>query len=202
MTDRISQQDRLLIDECVKGSEKAWEELYFKHLPLVRSVVRRKLWFAPNEVEDATQMVFASLVDSLENYDATVSLARYICVIAERVCIQQYRRASAAKRDGVTIPVEHHDGTDEQGALITPREEESPESMVEDGQLKAILKRSLRALDMDCRKLLKYRYHDEKPFKVISQMMDASENTLAVRVRRCLDSLRAIYNRQMREGKK
>jgi RNA polymerase sigma-70 factor (ECF subfamily) len=202
MPGNTTNRDLNLIKDCANGSERAWEELYSRFAPLVRSVVKRKLWFAPNEVEDVTQMVFAALVDSLEKYDGSVSLARYICMIAERICIQEYRKNFAAKRDGETVPVEHHDRADSEEVSVRTLSHESPESLMETGQLTEILKRSLRALDSDCRRLLRLRYFNEMSYKEISLEIGDMENTLSVRARRCLDSLRALCHELMREKPK
>ncbi len=198
MAIRKANQDMELIHRCVNGSEEAWKELYSKYVSLVRSVVKRRLWFAPNDVEDLSQTVFASLVDSLGNYDGSVSLARYICLIAERACIQQYRKFTAAKRDAQTVVVESHDRTDEE-AHVPQMDEDSPEELLEKSELAGFLKVSLRALDPECRRLLKYRYYDELRFKEISIRMKASENTLTVRARRCLEALKGILHEQMRK---
>lgn len=196
MAIRKANQDMELIHRCVNGSEEAWNELYNKYVSLVRSVVKRRLWFAPNDVEDLSQTVFASLIDSLGKYDGSVSLARFICVIAERACIQQYRKFTAAKRDAQTMNVESHDRTDEE-AHVPKVEEDSPETLVEKSELAGMLKVSLRALDPDCRQLLKYRYYEELRFKEISVKMNASENTLTVRARRCLEALKGILHGRM-----
>jgi RNA polymerase sigma factor (sigma-70 family) len=58
----------------------------------------------------------------------------------------------------------------------------------------------LRALGAACRELLKLRYFDELSYREISQQLGASDNTLAVRSKRCLAELSAGYGEQVEKG--
>lgn len=191
--------DSLLVEQCLAGSQQAWNDFYRRHIGLVRSVVRRKIGGTSHEVEDITQETFAALVSSLDSYSPDYSLSRFVCVVAERICIQHYRKAKAAKREAETRPVDHHDGSD-QGTESVASTADSPETKLMQSQLVSILKTGLKRLDEKCRNLLKLRYYEELPYEEISRMVGAPKRTLAVWVMRCVDQLRADYHRLLRKG--
>jgi RNA polymerase sigma factor (sigma-70 family) len=188
--------DLALVRACLSGSEQAWDELYCRYVALVKSMVRRHFQRpAPWEVDDIIQSVFAALVPALRSYNAAYSLSRFVCVIAERVCIQEYRQSKAAKRAGQTEPVDHHDG--DEGGKSLRSEDPSQEDLLSRYQAQEVLNRALKRLDSSCRELLKLRYIEELPYKKISEILEASENTLTVRARRCLRELSAAYSREL-----
>ncbi len=183
----------------MNGSERAWSEFYGKHVGLVRSVVRRKIGATSHELEDMTQETFAALVSSLNSYNPDFSLARFVCTIAERICIQHFRKSTAAKRDAETRPVDHHDGGEE-GAERVASHIGSVEDRLAQSQLAVILRAGLRRLDEKCRDLMKLRYYEELPYEEISKMVGVPKKTLAVQVMRCIDQLRVDFHRLVRRG--
>ena len=81
---RDENQDQLLVQECLAGSEAAWNSFTPRFVGLIRSVVRRQAGLSPADVEDFTQSTFLALATSLNNYDSRHSLARFVCVVTER----------------------------------------------------------------------------------------------------------------------
>ena len=92
-------QDGLLVRECLAGSEAAWQEFYSRFIGLMRSVVKKRYILCKEDVEDITQSAFISLATALNNFDYEQSLPRFVCVITERVAIDEYRKRSAARRN-------------------------------------------------------------------------------------------------------
>jgi len=192
MAMRDENQDLLLVQECLAGSETAWNQFYSRFVGLIRSVVRRQAGLSPADVEDFTQSTFLALATSLNNYDSMHSLARFVCVVAQRVLIDEYRRTKAAKRDAETESVEHHDSSDE-GTRMIQSELESPDRQMEKAQLVSHLRGALGGLDPRCRELIHLRYYDELAFGEIAAIVGLTENTLTVQTRRCLEKLKAVY---------
>lgn len=191
--------ETLLVKECLAGSEQAWNEFYFRYVGLVKSVVRRQPAVRFQDVDDVTQSIFTALIRGLKDYDKGFPLPRFVCIVAERVCIQEYRRTTAAKRDGQTDPVDHHD-TGRQDEKILHSHNVSQEEQLEQNQLLEVMRRSLRRLGSGCRELLRLRYFEELPYKEIARLLGATENTLTVQARRCLDELGANYHELVRRG--
>lgn len=192
-------QDLLLVRQCLEGSENAWNEFYSKFIGLMRSVVRRQGKLSDADVEDVTQSAFLALTTALTTYDSRHSLAGFVCLVTERVLIDEFRRIKAAKRKAQTEAVEHHDGGRE-GSTVIQADTEPQDCQMERFELVALLRTALEKLDPKCRDLIKLRYLNELPYSEIAGKLGESENTLTVRARRCLDKLRAEYKDLERKG--
>ncbi len=168
---------------------------------LVRSIVRRQARISYQDFDDAVQAVFAALIPALRSYDKMYSLPRFISMVTERVCIQDYRRTTAAKRDAQTAPVNHHDSSDENCLTLRAPEYSQEQRLVREEIVK-IVRVAVRSLGHECRELLKLRYFEELPYKEITKILGSSENTLTVKTRRCLEELKANYNQLARNGVK
>ena len=90
---------RLLVRECLAGSEAAWQEFYSRFIGLMRSVVKKRYILCKEDVEDITQSAFVSLATALNNFDYEQSLPRFVCVITERVAIDEYRKAERGQKE-------------------------------------------------------------------------------------------------------
>lgn len=191
--------DALLVEECLSGSQHAWSEFYHRFLPLVRSTVRRQKGLNSSDIDDLTQNIFLHLVDGLNDYDTRYSLPRFVCRVAERTCIDEYRGLKAAKRHAPTDPIDHHDGGEE-GSLTIQALGESQEDELSRAQIAAVLRKALKSLGSRCRDLLSMRYYEELPYRRISEVFHATDNTLTVQVRRCIEELRAVWDELMRTG--
>ncbi|MCX5873803.1 MAG: sigma-70 family RNA polymerase sigma factor [Deltaproteobacteria bacterium] len=195
----VSKDDRDtdLVDRCLSGSEHAWTELYSRFQRLVGMVVKRRLRVSQDGVEDVTQEVFMVLMSALKNYDSTYSLQKYVCTIAERVCVDHYRFSTAAKRDAEIEPFDDlRPGTYiMNGSRIDNQEDELIFS--EDAD---IVRRALRLLGAKCRELLKLRYYEELPYGKITEILGATENTLTVQATRCVRELKTCYQTLINKG--
>ncbi|MBI4965379.1 MAG: sigma-70 family RNA polymerase sigma factor [Desulfomonile tiedjei] len=192
MDKRSENKDYLLVQECLRGSEEAWNEFYSRFIGLMRSVVRRRLNLSSSDVQDITQSAFLELTTALRNYDSEQPLRTFVCLVTERVLIDEYRKRKAAKRSADTQSVEHHDN-DGEGTTMVPSDLAGQDEEMEKAELASHLRTALRELDEKCRELITLRYYNELPFSEIASMLDATENTVTVRIRRCLDKLRGIY---------
>jgi RNA polymerase sigma-70 factor (ECF subfamily) len=189
MANYVKHSEIRLVEGCLSGSEKAWEKLYSRYVGLVRGIVRRRMRSSPEEQEDMTQAVFLELLTALGSFDGRRFLPGFIATIAHRVCIQEYRTATALKRHGTTSAIDHH-GSGQDGAVAAVSQDPTPEDRFAEGELIACMRDGLRELDPDCQELLRARYHDDLPYEEISDRLGLSRKNLAVRLHRCLSRLR------------
>lgn len=186
-------KDYLLVQQCLMGSETAWREFYSKFVNLVKTVIKRKApVLSPTDLQDVVQCVFLELTSALNNFSRGNSLSGFVCMISERVTIDQYRKTVAAKRAGAVESIDHHDGDDEYATTVTA---DTPlqDTQMEQAELAERLNDSLQRMDEKCRNLLRMRYLNELSFNEISRETGVAENTLMVQTRRCLDKLRSTY---------
>lgn len=178
--------------DCAAGSEEAWEAFYARFIGLVRTVVRRRLGPRSVDIDDIAQNVFVAIIPSLKTYDPSFPLQKFICLVAERTCIQEYRKTTASKRAVRGESIHRGEGSEERRRAI-PSADASPEEKLANMQLLEVLKEAMRSLGARCRELLRLRFYEDLPYKTIAGIMDASENTLAVNARRCMEDLKSIY---------
>jgi RNA polymerase sigma factor (sigma-70 family) len=199
MGQRDEKQDFLLVRECLAGSEAAWQEFYARFICLIRSVIRRQARLTPADVQDIEQLVFLDLTTALNGYDPESSLPHFVCVITERVLIDEFRKGKAAKRHAETRAIDHHDGNEE-GSAIVQSNMEAQDSQMERAELSLHLKNAVDELDARCRELIRLRYYKELSFGEIAKMLGVSENTLTVQTKRCLDKLKIAFQGLERRG--
>ncbi len=200
--DKQSQsQDEALVRECLSGSEAAWQEFYSRFIGLMRSVVRKRGSLSPEDVEDITQSAFVSLATALANYECGRSLPRYVCLITELVMIYEYRKRKAARR-AAERELQQHDETGIELTANVPSDREMPDEQVQRAELASRLRGALDSLDAGCKELVTLRYYRDLSFKEIAETLGASENTVTVQTRRCLEKLRRKFDELENKGLK
>lgn len=163
----------------------------------MRTVVRKYGSLTPQDVEDVTQSAFLSLTTALRNYDFRQSLPKFVCLVTQRVLIDEYRRTKAVKRDHEReIAVGREVGDINPGSLGS--ESPTPDAQLEKAQLVEHVRGAIRALDPKCRELITMRYLNELSFKEIADTLNTNENTVTVQTRRCMDTLRMKLQQQER----
>ncbi len=191
--------EQALVRECLSGSQDAWNEFHRKFSGLIRSVVVRRLGFNRDQLEDICQDALVALVSALQTYDSSHSLAKFVCVVTERVCIDQYRFNSAGKRAGDTQSLDHHD-IDNVRNPSTASADALQDERLSSAQQAHLLRLSIRRLAQKCRELLKMRFEQELQFKEIALVMQSTENAVTVQTKRCIDELRARYAEIQQKG--
>lgn len=184
--------DHLIVRQCLSGSETAWQELYGRFIGLMRSVVQKNAGISPEDTEDIIQLAFLELTMALKAYDFGQPLPRFICLITERVMVDEYRRRNALKRIRDVDTVEWTDMP--HGVAACAAFEGGPQhELMQRAQEVRALRVALKELDPGCRRLLELRYFREFQFNEIARILGSSKNTLIVRSRRCLERLRTTF---------
>jgi RNA polymerase sigma-70 factor, ECF subfamily len=199
MNPNQTDEDQLLVRLCLSQSRQAWDEFYVRFLPLVRRAVEKHAFVRMSDREDIVQDVFVSVHADLHKYDSRYKLSQFIWIVTKQVCVDHYRRAKAAKRDAWTVPVEHHDGSEDGYAmlrsLLNPQDQQ-----LEAVEQSEILKAAFTELGEKCRDLLRLRFFEELSFKEIASILGANKKSLAVQAGRCIDQLRELFADTERMG--
>ncbi len=192
MNKSVNDAEAALVTQCLARSEAAWRELYGRFVVLVRNVISKHARLSETEIDDVTQNVFLTLTSALRNFDAQHSLSSFICLVAERVLVDEMRKRNAVKRSALTLSVEHDDGSHDDASQIQSQED-PPDVLLERFEQALLLRSALDQLDADCRDLLKLRYFKGLSFNEIAAMLGVAVNTLNVRATRCLMKLKTAY---------
>lgn len=109
----LSDIDRNLLDRCLNGKPRAWEDFVDRFMGLVVHVVNhaaqcRSLQLTSSDREDLVAEVFLAIIDNdmavLRHFRGKSSLATYLTVIARRVVVRKLveRRAAVPLGDMVS----------------------------------------------------------------------------------------------------
>jgi len=164
----------------------------------MRTVIKKRFILSKEDVEDITQSAFVSLATALNNFDCAQSLPRFVCVITERVAIDEFRKWKAARRNA-----ESQTGQPEFELAVSPETNSDidlPDRKMERAERASCLGAAMKELDSSCRELLTLRYLKDLSYKEIAERFGVSENTLTVQARRCLEKLRIKYRDAERRG--
>lgn len=192
-------EDGILVKECLMGSRNAWDRFYGQFLPLVHKIVRSQLRWQPNLFEDAIQNVFLALYTDLRSYDNRYPLSKFVWMVAQRVCIDEYRMVKAAKRDAETVPVDHHDGRTPGYTMLRSQSYQQETQLIEREDV-SLLREAFLRLGKKCSELLSLRYFEELSFQEIAGRLGANKKSLAVIAGRCIDELKGRYAEVERKG--
>jgi RNA polymerase sigma factor (sigma-70 family) len=190
-------RDRVLVQQCLSGSRQAWDEFYNRFWLLVSKAIRTKTRCKDSDLGDLVQSVFLALYTSLKTYDHQYPLSKFVWIISERVCIDEFRKSTAAKRAGSSVHLDHHNGDDDEAVMVRSNLD-SQEQQLAEAEVKQILSTAFKRLGEKCQQLIRLRYLQELSFKEIERLLGEKEKSLAVRAGRCLKDLKELYLRAER----
>lgn len=169
--------DLELIQASQKGDQNAFRQLVVRHEPIVRSTVLGMLGSAP-ETEEVAQDVFVRFYRSMDQFQGNAKLGTYLTRIAINLSLnaikarQRRQNRFAPWKDSVQEPV----GNDH-GKQLEWRE---------------LLQWAMGQLKEDQRTVAVLRLVDGYPLKEIAQILDIPIGTVASRLQRAQDKLRAL----------
>ena len=191
-------EDALLVEQCLAGNQKAWAKLVTKHYGAIASVVRSVNWgFGPSDREDLMQEVLEELVKSLPNYEHQARLKGFIQTLTFRQCTEHLKRVLATKRttDRNCDQVDTVGGEREHtGGHIPADHGSDPLSGLLEKERIGALRGALQRLDTECKKLVRMRFFEELSFPDMAGALSLKENTVAVKLGRCVQKLRPFLN--------
>jgi RNA polymerase sigma-70 factor (ECF subfamily) len=188
MSSECDREERSLIEKCLCGDGYAWDKLFELHQPRIAGIVRWPKWkFDRHEIEDVMQEALEEVVKSLKTFKFQSALATFIHKVTVNTCIEQIRKKTAAKRDGLCVPIDPT-GTDREDtdAHIPVNPGLNQEEMLLGMERVGLLKQALTSLDKRCKDLVRLRYFEDLSFQEIAFRLDTKQNTLVVQLKRCL----------------
>jgi len=139
LADPVSAGDEALVQACLGGDQRAWDELVDRYGRLVYAIPRR-MGLSPMDADDVFQEVFATLVRSLGSLRDQRRLAGWLITTTRREC---WRRGRAAAQRRET----------EMAETIADGGSEPIDDVVRWEREQAV-RQALRRLDERCRALL------------------------------------------------
>ncbi len=187
MTD---QGERSLVQRCLTGEKRAWDELFELHCGAIHAIAAWKKWgFDPLEAEDVSQNILEAVIKSLKSFEFKSQLSTFVYRIAVSTCVAQLRNKTALKRgwgfSHLPLDPEEADAFTEHSQAFGSRFRDQEQLLLDREMLQSLIG-ALSKLGEPCKRLIRSRYFDEVSFHEISRKTGVKENTLVVQMRRCL----------------
>lgn len=171
------EQDHALVDDCLNGSDGAWEQLVRNHTRLVYGACYRFTGRA-DDAHDLTQDVFLRVFRSLHTYQPKAGAFRtWLIRLTRNLLIDHYRKT---KKDQVLDALEDEAYHLEQTSGATAR----ADSMLKGREAGELLQRGLGKLSPDLREAVILRDLQELEYREIAQSLDIPEGTVKSRINR------------------
>jgi len=169
----VEQSDAQLVSRCRAGDPEAWNEFVERFSRYVYAICGRGFRLAQHDAEDVFQEVFARAYERLPELRSDDAVRPWLAQLTRRLCIDRLRL----------------------NARDTLSETEPDEREVDDVLSQLDEAMSVRAaLDRvgdPCREILDRFFCRDESYRTIGEMLEIPAGTIASRISRCLEKVRA-----------
>jgi RNA polymerase sigma-70 factor (ECF subfamily) len=169
---RATTSDAGLVARCRAGDEAAWAELVERFSRYVYAICVQGFHLQPHDAEDAFQDVFAKAYVQLAGLRDDDALRPWLAQLTRRVCIDRLR--SAARE----TPVEQ----------VEPPDLDDTFEVLDDA---LAVREAMAQIGEPCREMLDRFFARDQSYRTIGEELDLAAGTIASRISRCLEKLRA-----------
>lgn len=167
--------DRLLVARCRAGDAQAWNQLVERFSRYVYAICRQGFRLGNEDAEDVFQDVFAKVFTELARLRDDGAVRPWIAQLTRRACIDRLRQR--------------------RGTVVSEVEVEEPEGFADrlaelDQALD--LRLALAGLPGACADILDRFFARDESYKTIGEALSLPAGTIASRISRCLEKLRAV----------
>src|SRR5436853_4149849 len=115
MTQETGDATEALIQRCLSGDQRAWDEIVRTYWRKVFNVAY-KFVGRHDEAEDLTQEIFLKIFKSLDTFDRRANFQTWLISVSRNLCIDHYRSVRKEREtidrgvDAATVPQPSLDG--------------------------------------------------------------------------------------------
>lgn len=188
-----------LIDRCIKGDKRAWDEFVGRYSKLVFWAVKHRLGrfgynFSEEDVKDIHQDVFFFVYTKrkLAQLKDKSKVAGWLAMVAA-TCAADYMRNSRRQSppDAMSIYANINRNGDEfalEGTIAADAQD--PPSELDRAELKGVAQRTINALPAKERLILTLNLLENKKHREISEMLNMPANTVSTIISRAKEELK------------
>ena len=163
--------DKDLVARCRDGDDDAWNLLVERFSRYVYAICTQGFRFGPQDAEDVFQDVFARVYEQLGRLRDDSAVRPWIAQLTRRLCIDKLRSTREAATEEIE-PEGFEDKLAELDEALAVRE-------------------MLAALPDNCQEVLDRFFARDESYKTIGEALDLPSGTIASRISRCLEKLKA-----------
>jgi RNA polymerase sigma factor (sigma-70 family) len=169
--------DARLVARCRTGDEEAWRLLVERFSRYVYAIAVQGFRLPEADAEDVFQEVFARVFERLETLREDESVRPWIGQLTRRLCIDRLR--SHVREDAT--------------AEADDLPETASQEVLERLEQAFDVHEALAALSGDCQEILDRFFARDESYRTIGEALELPAGTIASRISRCLDKLRAAF---------
>ena len=169
----LIESDADLVRRCRAGDAAAWNELVERFSRYVYAICAQGFRLSEHDAEDVFQDVFTRVYTHLDRLRDDEAFRPWLAQLTRRTCIDRLRS----------------------GGRETPTEEVEPGDLDETlSQLDDALAihEAMAAMTDNCRDILDRFFAQDESYRTIGEALDLPAGTIASRISRCLDKLKAL----------
>jgi RNA polymerase sigma-70 factor (ECF subfamily) len=169
----LAGSDADLVARCRAGDAAAWNELVERFSRYVYAICAQGFRLSEHDAEDVFQDVFTRVYTHLDRLRDDDAFRPWLAQLTRRTCIDRLRSGS---REVLTEDVEPGD-LDETISQLD-------ESLA--------VHEAMAAMTENCREILDRFFAHDESYRTIGEALDLPAGTIASRISRCLDKLKAL----------
>lgn len=184
----LSEIDRNLLERCLQGKPRAWEDFVDRFLGLVIHVVNhtaqaRSVRLTPEDRDDLCAEVFLAVLRRdftlLRNFRGQSSLATYLTVVARRIAVKELLSRRSTARLG--------DGAEQQAAQAVPDPHPGAEQRLSNREE---VERLLNGLPEAEARVVRMYHLEGQSYQQISSALGMAENSIGPILSRAREKMR------------
>jgi RNA polymerase sigma factor (sigma-70 family) len=165
--------DAQLVARCRTGDAAAWNELVERFSRYVYAICSQGFRLPEHDAEDVFQEVFTRVYTHLDRLRDDEAFRPWLAQLTRRTCIDKLR---SGQREAPTEDVE-------------PNELDETLSRLDDS---LTIHEAMASMTDNCRDILDRFFAQDESYRVIGEALDLPAGTIASRISRCLDKLKAL----------
>ncbi len=184
----MKHEDADLVERCLKGEGKAFEELLVKYRNPVFSICMRMVR-NHSDAEDLAQDVFIRTFNVLDRYNPSYPFSSWLYRITSNLCIDFIRR----RRSGVVSIDEPVSGTDGEMSRQIPSDIINPDREIENREMMDMLEQAIAALPDHYRIIVILRHQEQLSYEEIADNLGIPLGTVKARIHRARNMIKDIF---------
>lgn len=193
------QQTGLLISRCLKGDNKAWEDIVRLHNRRVYNLCYR-FTNSSDDAQDLTQEVFIKVYRTLASYDLQKgAFITWLTTLTRNLLVDHFRRS---RQDRVTDSIDSSYRDDDDSPSLSERLEDkgpSPDDRLASQETQRIVRQALTRIAPDLREAVILRDLQDMDYKEIAQVLRVPEGTVKSRINRGRTELARLLSRNKKQ---
>lgn len=183
-------EDSMLIQNALKGDQKAFRKLRLKYYTSIFKLVSRMI-HNREEVEDLTQEAFIKAFTSLASFNEEYSFSTWLYKIATNNAIDHVRKRKL-QTFSINKPIESEESD---YSFELPDTEPEPDQEMIAAQRKKMLDDAMDSLPVKYRQVILMRHVDEKEYQEIAKTLKLPLGTVKAHIFRA----RELLYKQLRD---